>query len=64
MSPQKKSQNRFLSRREAAALLGLKPNTLAVWVTRRQDGPPFRRHGRKCLYSEKELIAWSERRST
>jgi hypothetical protein len=58
----RKYSDRFLTRRDAAEMLGLKPNTLAVWATRKQDGPRFRRHGRKCVYSERELLEWSERK--
>jgi hypothetical protein len=63
MANTRKSHDRFLSRQEAAEMLRLKPNTLAVWVTRKnRDAPPFRRHGRRCVYSERELLAWSETR--
>ncbi len=53
--------DRFLSRREAAALLGLAEGTLAVWHSQQRPGrPPARKHGGRVLYSERELRAWSE----
>jgi predicted DNA-binding transcriptional regulator AlpA len=56
-----KESDRFLSRREAAALLGLSEGTLAVWQCRkRPDRPPARKHGGRVVYSERELRAWSE----
>lgn len=58
-----KTLDRFLTRREAAEMLGVTAGTLAVWrSTRRQDAPPMRKHGKRCVYSERELIAWSEQR--
>jgi predicted DNA-binding transcriptional regulator AlpA len=55
--------DRFLSRKEAATMLGLAEGTLAVWhCIGKKDAPPMRKHGRRCLYSERDLLAWSERR--
>ena len=55
--------DRFLTRREAARMLGLAEGTLAVWCCIGKKGaPPMRKHGRRCVYSERELLAWSERR--
>ena len=54
--------DRFLSRREAAALLGLAEGTLAVWHCQQRLGrPPARKHGGRVMYSERELREWSER---
>jgi len=59
----KAESDRFLSRREAAALLGLSEGTLAVWQCRkRPDRPPARKHGGRVVYLERELRAWSDRR--
>jgi predicted DNA-binding transcriptional regulator AlpA len=56
-----KESDRFLSRREAAALLGLCEGTLAAWHSRKRPGrPPARKHGGRVLYSERELRQWSE----
>ena len=53
--------DRFLSRREAATLLGLAEGTLAVWHSQKRDGrPPARKHGGRVMYSERELREWSE----
>ena len=55
--------DRFLTRREAARMLGLAEGTLAVWCcTGKKSAPPMRKHGGRCVYSERELLAWSEQR--
>lgn len=47
----------LLSTREAAAALGLKEQTLAVW--RQQDrGPAFTRLGNVVRYRSTDLLAW------
>jgi excisionase family DNA binding protein len=56
----------FLTTKEAAAWLGLNPNTLEKWRVH-GGGPVYRKHGRYVRYHLEELIAWSEanrRRST
>lgn len=54
---------RFLTRRQAAELLGLKPSTLACWRSQQvKDAPPMRKHGGRAVYSERDLLEWSERR--
>jgi len=55
--------DRFLTRREAAALLGLANSTLAAWRSKGwTDAPPLYKFGRTVRYSERELLAWSEQR--
>lgn len=55
--------DRFISRREAAAMLGLAVSTLAAWASRQDEtAPPMRKHGRRALYSEQELREWSDKR--
>jgi hypothetical protein len=55
--------DRFLTRREAARMLRLAEGTLAVWsCTGKKGAPPMRKHGGRCVYSERELLAWSEQR--
>ena len=57
------SRERFLTRRQAAELLGLKPTTLAVWQSQGSlNAPPMRKHGRRVMYAEQDLLAWSEER--
>jgi len=59
---EQKERDSFLSRRDAAALLGLCEGTLAVWQCRKWPGrPPARKHGGRVLYSERELREWSEK---
>ena len=49
----------FLSTRDAANFLGLKPRTLERWRWAGK-GPRFRRHGRRVVYDLDGLLAWSE----
>jgi excisionase family DNA binding protein len=49
----------FLSTKEAAALLGLKPNTLEKMRVY-GGGPIYRKHGRKVRYHLNDLMTWSE----
>lgn len=51
----------FLTTREAAALLRLKPNTLEKMRVY-GGGPVFRKHGRNVLYRRADLDAWSDLR--
>jgi hypothetical protein len=54
-------KDKFLTRREAAEVLGLSPATLAAWRSAGKEfGPPMRKHGVRAMYSQRELIAWSE----
>ena len=55
--------DRFLTRKQAALMLGIAVSTLAGWRSEgRQDAPPMRKHGKRAVYSERELLAWSENR--
>ncbi|MEX0344377.1 MAG: helix-turn-helix transcriptional regulator [Rhizobiaceae bacterium] len=49
----------FLNTKQAAEYLGLRPNTLAKMRVY-GNGPKFRKHGFRVLYSIDELNAWSE----
>jgi excisionase family DNA binding protein len=49
----------FLSTKEAAEWLGLKPNTLDK-MRAYGGGPPYRKHGRYVRYYRRDLLAWSE----
>ena len=48
---------RFLNVREAARLLGVSPKTLYSWVSQRRI--PFRKAGRRLLFLEFEIVAWT-----
>lgn len=50
---------RVLTTAEAAALLGLRPGTLAR-LRLLGAGPPFLRHGARIFYDSAQLIAWSK----
>ncbi len=55
--------DRFLTRRQAAEMLGLAVGTLAVWQSQQPEkSPPMRKHGSRAMYAERELLEWSERR--
>lgn len=47
----------WISREQLARELGVKPDTLARWVARRQ-GPPCTRIGRKTLYRRAAIQDW------
>lgn len=56
-------EDRFVDRKQAAEMLGLKPSTIAIWQS--QGSPnrlPMRKHGRRAMYSVRDLIAWSDQR--
>ncbi len=49
----------FLNAKQAAEYLGLKPNTLAKMRVY-GNGPAYRKHGQRVLYSFDDLTAWSD----
>lgn len=51
----------FLTTKEAARFLKLKPNTLEKMRVY-GGGPQYRKHGRYVVYHIDDLIAWSDRR--
>jgi excisionase family DNA binding protein len=52
----------LLDRGEAAAYLGVSPNTLAVWACTKRYELPFIRVGRLAKYRLADLNAWLEQR--
>ncbi len=52
----------LLTREEAAAYLGLRPQTLAVWFCRGQYDLPVLKVGRAVRYRRSDLDAWLESR--
>lgn len=57
-------EREFLTEREVATLLAVKPETLAVWRHRRV-GPPFVRLGpRTPRYRRSEVLAWVDEKAT
>jgi excisionase family DNA binding protein len=55
------SKSRFLTVHEAAGLLRLAPKSLYSLVSQRRI--PFRKAGRRLLFLESELIAWTQPKS-
>ncbi|MBL4595878.1 MAG: helix-turn-helix domain-containing protein [Robiginitomaculum sp.] len=49
----------FLNAKQAAEFLGLKPNTLAKMRVY-GNGPEYRKHGQRVLYSLDDLTTWSD----
>ena len=54
--------NRKLSTNEAAAFLGIRPNTLEVWRTQKR-GPKYSKIGSRVLYDISDLEAYFASRS-
>lgn len=52
---------KLLTRSKAAALLDVKPNTLAVWACKRRYDLPFIKVGRLVRYREDDVLAFLER---
>ena len=50
---------KLLTNSQAAAILGLKPNTLEIWRVHGK-GPAFRKIGRCVRYAEADVLAWIE----
>jgi hypothetical protein len=50
----------YLTPRDAASLIGLRPSTLAAWRCCRSDGPPFVKLGAAVRYQRSALLHWAE----
>jgi len=59
---QAKKGSPFLTTKEAAFYLGLKPQTM-VKMRMQERGPKHRKHGRHIFYHIDDLDAWSKGRS-
>lgn len=59
--PERPASSPFLSTKEAAVYLDLKPNTLEKMRVY-GGGPEYRKHGRYVRYHIDDLKAWSEMR--
>jgi hypothetical protein len=60
---QKNYDNRLLSRQEAAVILGVKENTLAVWKSSKAYDLPVVKIGRLARYRYADLLDFIERRT-
>ena len=63
MSPAVLSPADFVSRDEAAAILGVRPQTLAVWATTHRYHLPYIRVGNRVRYRLADLEAWLSSRT-
>lgn len=52
-------ENDFLTTRQAAAIVGLKPNTLEIWRLR-GTGPKYIKFGRAVRYRQSDLETYIE----
>ena len=52
--------DRLLSNQEAAAYLGIKPNTLTIWRTTKRFEIPYIQIGRKIRYKKSDLDIFLE----
>jgi hypothetical protein len=52
------SEERLLTRKEAARLIGKAPQTLAVWKCNGRYALPYVVIGRSCMYRLSDLLAW------
>lgn len=50
--------SKLLSRNEAAELLGISPNTLAVWASVNRHALPYVKLGRRALYRASDIEAF------
>lgn len=53
----------LLTRQEAAEVLRVKPQTLAVWAVTQRYGLPYVKVGRKAMYRLSDLDAFIARRT-
>ena len=56
------TRQQMLTRREAAEIIGVKPQTLRHWATLRR-GPEFVKDGRKVMYPAEALQRWIDERA-
>ena len=57
-----KDQPELLNQTEAAEFLGLTPNTLMAWRSRRLPGPAYIKVGGRVKYDVRDLLAYLESR--
>jgi len=57
------TDERLLTREEAAAILGVRPQTLAVWASAQRYDLPFIKVGRCVRYRMRDLQAFIDRRT-
>ena len=55
-------QQNLLTREQAAAYLGLKPQTLASWAAFGRHDLPYYKIGSRAMYRRADLDDWLERR--
>ena len=57
-------EDALLNRDEAAAILGLKPTTLAIWACTGRNDLPYIKVGSRVRYRRTDLEEWLRRRTT
>ena len=53
----------LLDRKAAAAMLGIRAQTLAAWASSRRYGIPYIKVGRRAMYDPARLRLWLESRT-
>lgn len=51
---------KYLTRIEAAKMIGISPGSMAVWASLGKKNLPYHRFGKLCYYKELDLIAYVE----
>ncbi|MDB2415183.1 helix-turn-helix domain-containing protein [Rickettsiales bacterium] len=64
MTKYEKEFHILLTRKEAAEFLGVKENTLAVWLTTRRYDLPVVKVGRLCKYRKSDLLDFLDKQTT
>ena len=57
------SPARLLSRKEAADVLGVTPETLAVWACERRYNLPMVKVGKRAMYRPSDIETWCRDRT-
>jgi predicted DNA-binding transcriptional regulator AlpA len=63
MNPPIAGNAKLLTTEEAAAILDVRPQTLAVWRSSKRHGPPYVKIGHNIRYRMRDLEAWLESRT-
>ncbi len=56
------TNDKLMTRKEAAEYLGIRPQTLACWASTQRETIPYVRVGRSVRYRKSDLDAWIESR--
>lgn len=57
-----KHSKKYLTPQEAAELIGVRVQTLAVWRCRQKSPPYINVEGKRVIYDQDDLLAWIDSR--